>query len=281
MRIKSLIFSFAQQTLAWFGASLSVGVSASQLRAALELIHPEGSPAPLIRIGGSHDGGYLVPDDLEGVSACFSPGVADSASFELGLANLGIRSHMADYSVEQAPVTGDLFTFEKLFLATHNEQGEFIRLDDWVSSKSLPSEDLILQMDIEGDEWPVLADASSLVLERFRIIVLELHGLETLLTDRLGLRIFESVMRKLNSNFSVVHVHANNFGRELNYLGVQIPQVIEMTLIRRNRMRPGQTLYGPEIPHPLDAPCNAGRPELDLADEWTNVRATRTSDSPR
>jgi hypothetical protein len=33
--------------------------------------------------------------------------------------------------------------------------------------------DLILQMDIEGAEWPVILNASQEVLTRFRIIVLE------------------------------------------------------------------------------------------------------------
>lgn len=277
MRIKGLIFAFAQQILASLGASLSVGVSGPQIRAALKIIHPEESPAPLIRIGGSSDGGYLVPDDLKGISACFSPGVADSASFELGPSEFGIRSHMADFSVEQSPVSGDLFTFEKLFLATHNEEGKFIRLDDWVNSKSLPSEDLILQMDIEGDEWPILADASSQLLGRFRIVVLELHGLETLLTDKLGLKIFETVMKKLTSHFSVVHLHENNYGRELNYSGVLIPQVIEMTLLRKDRKKLGSDSYSPQIPHPLDAPNNPGRPDLGLSIDWTGIGSGRSS----
>lgn len=201
MNLKGFVYKVAQQFLALLGASLSVGVSGPQLRNALKLVHLEGSPAPLIRIGGSNDGGYLVPDDLDGVTACFSPGVADSSSFEIGMADRGIRSHMADYSVDNPPVSGDLFTFDKLFLATHNEDGKYIRLDDWVYSKSHKHEDLILQMDIEGDEWPILADAAPEVLERFRIIILELHGLETLLTDVVGLKIFEAVIRKLKSLF--------------------------------------------------------------------------------
>ena len=29
----------------------------------------------LVRLGGNNDGGYLLPNDLEGITACFSPGV--------------------------------------------------------------------------------------------------------------------------------------------------------------------------------------------------------------
>ena len=43
---------------------------------------PKASPFGLIRIGGNSDGAYLVPDDLQGISCCFSPGVSDRKSFE-------------------------------------------------------------------------------------------------------------------------------------------------------------------------------------------------------
>ncbi|MCU0317661.1 MAG: hypothetical protein MUC92_13840 [Fimbriimonadaceae bacterium] len=35
----------------------------------------------LIRLGPDEDGGYLVPDDLEGIVACFSPGVNTVSRF--------------------------------------------------------------------------------------------------------------------------------------------------------------------------------------------------------
>ena len=40
----------------------------------------------LLRIGGDSDGGYLLPDDLENISSCFSPGVSDIFDFEFTLA---------------------------------------------------------------------------------------------------------------------------------------------------------------------------------------------------
>jgi hypothetical protein len=43
------------------------------------------------------------------------------------------------------------------------------------------SDDLILQMDIEGAEWHVLLNVSRDTLRRFRIIVIELHDLERLM----------------------------------------------------------------------------------------------------
>ena len=69
------------------------------VREALGLLMPWDVGVPLIRVGGSNDGGYLVPDDHVGVGALFSPGVADAWSFELDLAeNYSIRSGDAENS---------------------------------------------------------------------------------------------------------------------------------------------------------------------------------------
>jgi hypothetical protein len=268
MTFRGRVFRALQQFLAILRASMSVGVQANELRAALNLIQPKPSPAPLVRIGGNGDGGYLVPDDVDDIAACFSPGVAESADFELALAEKGIRSFMADYSVEAAPVLNDLFDFEKLYLATHNEPGKFVRLDDWITDKKQDSGDLVLQMDIEGNEWPILADVSAETLSRFRIIVLELHGMDNILTNPLGIEVFNSVFRKLNDQFSVVHLHPNNCCGELHYQGVRIPRVLEVTLIRNDRYQKSTQVFDSTIPHALDVPNVKGKRELTLSKDW-------------
>ena len=53
--------------------------------------------------GPDGDGGYLVPDDLEGIVACFSPGVSNVAGFEKDCALKGMKVFMADASVEARP----------------------------------------------------------------------------------------------------------------------------------------------------------------------------------
>jgi hypothetical protein len=47
----------------------------SELFSFLRSVHPILTPYALIKLGGMYDGGYLLPDDLAGVEACFSPGV--------------------------------------------------------------------------------------------------------------------------------------------------------------------------------------------------------------
>ncbi len=48
-----------------------------------DVLRPFDVGHPLIRIGAFSDGGYLVPSDLQGIKACFSPGVSQQSSFEL------------------------------------------------------------------------------------------------------------------------------------------------------------------------------------------------------
>ena len=60
------------------------------IRSLMASLHPLSYDKELIRLGSGRDGGYLVPDDLAGIAACFSPGVADSSSLEFYCADLGM-----------------------------------------------------------------------------------------------------------------------------------------------------------------------------------------------
>lgn len=271
MSLKGIIFRFLQQIFAKARVSLAVGPSAQEVREVISLLRPVASPVPIIRIGGDTDGGYLVPDDVKDIRACFSPGVAESADFESELSRLGIRSFLADYSVEQSPISNPLFDFEKLFLGTRTDDEKFIRLDDWIASKGVGEGDLVLQMDIEGAEWSILADISPKTLERFRVIVIEIHNLDTMLTNPDGLRVAESVFTKLRSLFFPVHLHPNNCCGELNYMGVNIPRVIEVSFLRQDRFVISEEMQTVQIPHPLDVKNVPSKRDIRLTSDWTGL----------
>ena len=55
---------------------------AGEVRELIRSLHPVDSGAELIRMGPDGDGGYLLPDDLEGIEFCFSPGVSTESGFE-------------------------------------------------------------------------------------------------------------------------------------------------------------------------------------------------------
>lgn len=267
--ILAKLMSRLRSALSLVGLKIEFGPKASQIREVAKLLAPKPTPKPLIRIGGTADGGYLLPDDLDGVEACFSPGVADTCSFELELANKGIQSFLADYSVSGPPVINPLFSFEKLFIGPETNGEELITLADWVDSKSVGSSDLILQMDIEGSEWPVLESTPTSVLRKFRIIVVELHNLDEMMSNVNSINIVDAVFRKLVSEFVPVHLHPNNCCPPLRFRGVEIPKVLEVTLLRKDRYVLSENRFPAEIPHSLDAKNVPNNEAASLTLDWT------------
>ena len=63
------------------------------------ILKPKAINTRLIRIGGSKDGAYLLPDCLDTIDRCFSPGVSNRKNFEDELAiKWKIKSHMYNFS---------------------------------------------------------------------------------------------------------------------------------------------------------------------------------------
>jgi hypothetical protein len=214
----------------------------------LTSIHPITGGHPLVRVGGDGDGGYLVPDDFGGVVNCFSPGVAETANFELDMAAKGISSFMADYSVQESPVQHPMLYFEKKYLGIVNDD-VFITLDDWVRQRASPEGDLLLQMDIEGAEYRVILDSDRSTLCRFRVIVVEFHAMTNLMNLH-GFEIINLAFNKLLKDFEVVHIHPNNCNKPVNHLGFEIPPVMEFTFHRKDRVQ--KQGFATAFPHALD-----------------------------
>jgi hypothetical protein len=110
-------------------------VSKQALDSILLLMRPKISGHELVRIGSDHDGGYLVPNALQGIGACFSPGVASNCSFESDLAGKGIKCFLADNSVDAPPEYNENFVFIKKHLGSFNSS-KTITLSDWIDEKS-------------------------------------------------------------------------------------------------------------------------------------------------
>lgn len=207
----------------------------------------------LYRVGGASDGGYLVPDILDNVSVCFSPGVDKIASFEEELANrYGIDCYLADASVSKPPVENSRFDFQRKFLGSRTE-GDFITLAEWINSSIGPefSNNLLLQMDIEGAEFDVLATTSEEVLSRFKVMIIEFHGMSRIfdpISVHQILKIFTSICR----DFYICHVHPNNVGGIAKCGSYEVPAVMEITFIRKDVAAPIKKTGSFCVPHPLD-----------------------------
>jgi hypothetical protein len=220
----------------------------------------------LIRIGGDSDGGYLIPNDLKGVTKCFSPGVAHTSNFEKSLESYEIISFLADYSVDSPDNLSTSNFFLKKFVAPYNSTIH-INFQDWISSNSKNTEDLILQMDIEGNEYATILSCRTDILKRFRIMVIEFHSLDSIFDARV-FPIIKDCFNLILNDFYVVHIHPNNTGRYRRFRDVVIPSTMEFTFIRKDRIT--DVTSTKNFPHDLDRSNDINKPDLKLPKVWWN-----------
>jgi hypothetical protein len=263
--IVELTIKYAIKMFNFIGVKFERNIELEKVKDFIDLLRPVTTEFELIRIGGDNDGGYLIPNDIEGISALFSPGVAQTASFELELANRGIESYLADFSVNHAPVEHANIHFEKIYLGSKTNV-EYTTIEDWVMNKDLPlAEDLILQMDIEGSEYETILSAPSELLSRFRIMVIEFHFLDKA-TTYFGNRMITETFYKLKKCHEIVHIHTNNCCEPVKVKGLIIHPCIEVTFFRRDRFQKSSpTLY---FPHSLDQPNIKGKRQQDFTANW-------------
>lgn len=223
-------------------------IDKGRIRDFLAMVKPVKTSHELIRLGGDADGGYLVPDDIEGIKVCFSPGVSRTATFEEELTRRGVKCFLADYSVDAPPVSNALFDFEKKFLGPFDSDN-FLSLESWVKAKAPDQSEFILQMDIEGAEYGVILNASAKILKKFRVLIIEFHELDNLY-DKVGFDLINLTFKKLLEDFEIVHIHPNNWSPPVEYQGIAIPPIMEFTFLRKDRI--SSKAPATTFPHKLD-----------------------------
>lgn len=238
--------------------------SNADLQVLLNLLRPMNSGKELIRIGPGGDGGYLLPDDLDGLDSCFSPGVAYTSTFETDCADRGMEIFMADFSVDGPAEEHERFHFTKKFIGAVGG-GDFITLEDWVKmSRPAPHGDFMLQMDIEGAEYEVLLGTSVDLLNQFRIMAIEFHSLKNLWSKPF-FSLASRAFHKLLQTHVCVHNHPNNSNSFKKIGSIEMPSVTEMTFLRKDRARERSPAV--TFPHPLDCD-NSSRPSKHLPKCW-------------
>jgi len=237
-----------------------------RLQSTASLLHPCQSKFPLVRMGSEADGGYLIPDDLEHIKACFSPGVDTFATFETDLLKRGIGSHLADYSVDNVPIGLDALSFTKKFIGA-NTEGNYISLQDWVNEFEPNAKDneLLLQMDVEGAEYETILTCPSSIIAKFRIMVIEFHAIESW-GHKDFLNVVDATFKKILRTHFVVHSHPNNAMGLVDMNGFIAPRIFELSFLRRTRSYIGTVAT---TPHPLDYPNVTNMPNLDWRQCWT------------
>jgi hypothetical protein len=262
--MKQLVRSYLIKSLALVNAFPTGMTDRNDLVALLEKLYPLSSDKGLIRLGPHGDGGYLVPNDLAEIQACFSPGVSSVSGFEKDCADLGMKVFLADKSVDGPAIEHESFFFTKKFVGV-TSNADFMTLENWVAA-SLPvsNSDLLLQIDIEGFEYEVFLSTPDALMQRFRIIVAEFHYLDKL-WSRPFFNIAGHAFEKILQTHSCVHIHPNNGCGSLETRGLSIPPSMEFTFLRNDRIR--SSSYQKTFPNALDSD-NRAKPSLALPRCW-------------
>ena len=204
---------------------------------------------PLIRFGSDFDGGYLIPDDLDGIEACFSHGVGALIDFENDCLNKGMQVFLADNTIDANTLPLEKFNYTNKNIGSYSTKTQ-MTLDEWVKSSDVNStSDLLLQMDIEGHEYAAISNLSKDMQNRFRIVAIEFHGLNNLWCKDFFITASE-VFNKLLETHMCVHIHPNNWDPFVKKDNIKIPISCEFTFLRKDRIKNYSKVT--EMPHPLD-----------------------------
>ena len=221
-------------------------------------------PNPLIRVGPTSDGGYVIVDGLkyDHFIAC---GIAGDIRFEVAFLN------------KYPQLSCDAFDGTINNFPRHNKNIKWIKKNiGYVNSDKITNlatyiqnyKNIFLKMDIEGSEFNWIDSMTTQQLNSFSQIVIEVHWpFDTYRCD---------MLKKLNETHYLVHIHGNNYcdrdipkhlpsGRTYDgtliinhkhYPSIKIPEVLEITYIRKNLFSHKLNQIDKHYPTSLDSPNN-------------------------
>ena len=202
-------------------------------------------------------------DKLRAGQSVLSYGISWNAAFDQDLAERGLNVHMFDHTIDSVPSATSTMHFYKLGVGPKTESESLLgTIEEHLQLCNVGGVGSILKMDVEGAEWDVLAEVSPGLLDRFEQIILELHDFSKIRNPTWRVRAHKA-LTNITYNFSVHHVHANNFAPISIIDGFAVADVIELSLVRRDisAVKPSRTIF----PTSLDAPNNIMLPDHMLA----------------
>ena len=244
-----------------FGLDLRKRTPTSEFLGLMGELWPKSIGVDLIRVGGSQDGAYLLPNMITGDEVCISPGVGDSIFFEKDLHNkFGINSILLDNSVDKPKDLPDTSVFIKKHLGSFDSVGS-VTLKTLIE-KYAPKSECIVQMDIEGAEYLILPSLDEVAKNKIKILVIEFHNIHYWTTYIYFENIVKPALKFLLQDFCVVHLKPNNADTTFSFAGYSFPNTLEVTLVSRRFVEPQKSVD--RLPHPLDVKNNPNKDFLNF-----------------
>ncbi len=198
----------------------------------ISILSPNKFNGDLKRFGDKGDGSYVLPRNLVTPKTyLISGGIADNNEFEIELAKKGVVGIQVDNSIIRAPKEHKNLVFKNATLGEKDGTNE-ISLENLISNAP-SNKNLIVKLDIEGAEISAIQYLSKKSLNRIDCLVLELHNLSSLVQND---RVLKSLIKLKNSGLSSVYLQANNGILDYIISGVLIPDNVEVTFVRKEKV---------------------------------------------
>jgi hypothetical protein len=184
------------------------------------------------RYGGGGDGSYILPTDIVNKeSFLVSGGLGDNNNFEIQLARLGIKGFQIDNSITKPPKNHKNLNFVSKTLGALDDK-ESISLKTLINNVSI-NKAVIVKLDIEGGEIEALRSLPMNILQKITCLSMELHSISSLLDNN---KILEMLKHLNLSGFRSIYLQANNGCLTYTMSGYLIPDNMEATFVKKNRV---------------------------------------------
>lgn len=222
----------------------------SYFKKLIENCAPMKANFPTVRIGSCSDGGYNMLDDFGAVDVCLSFGIGGEISWEQEMLKRGIdRIYCYDPMINNLPISDNRLIFYKQGIAGYDSpQGIYKSMATIIKDIDVLSNSLVLKMDVEGAEWEFMRETSPEVLNLFKQMTFELHGLTDIGREKEIL----DCLSKLRETHIPVWVHGNNAGIAEISGDYVVPEMLEITYARKKDYHFSKTSY--DCPASIDFP---------------------------
>lgn len=208
------------------------------------------------RVGRTQDGGYVVcTEACMDSDVLYSYGVSDDWSFEEDFTNrFDCRSFLYDHTVDLEYRSTEKLKFKKQGLSSFPSE-ETTTLEAHIETNSDRGKKISLKLDIEWNEWEFFDCVSLEILENISHIVCEFHLIPVVYSgshtpyftefhkevysgvNQLLFKKYTDVLRKINTNHVLHHVHVNNSLTNFEYKNCRIPFLLECSFVNKRYVK--------------------------------------------
>lgn len=225
----------------------SASAKVRRVHTALSLLRPyDIAEGEKTRIGRSGDGGYVLLARPKLPAAVYSFGVRNDISFERELAERGCRCYLFDDAIDELSYDHPNLRFSQASIGAAKVpvQPTAAVVDRLRRNGDQQQSDLLLKLDVEGNEYDILSSIDDRTLRCFSQVVLRVYWLHQL-ADPVFCSAFIEVFGRINRLFTLYHVHANNRLPIVFIAGFPVPDALELSYVRSDQVSriPSRTCY--------------------------------------